>query len=406
MDANTLRRLNWLWKHRHTHTGNELTDVERRLIVVEEQADKTAGTSSGAYIHLGDAAGQEIDDGGEAVTFTSILKTPLNFAVTAPTDEVLIQVPGYYDAQISLVWESYSGGGGVWVTRTRGGESETVWPLVDDQWVAANGRRFVDNMPALECRPGDVLQLWVDPAAGSAQNLERASFTVRLLDRAGGSTVGVSAPEAGAPDTDIESSALSIGGTSSYSVPLPESQEDDLLVMFVSSTQTASVTGWSELDSAVQLWGGVNRRVTVLWKVAEGDEGTTTTLSFAGNSGFAMAAMRFREASTDWSTTTPSVDLSAWDSSNPLSFPEATPIHGAGNYWVIPFVASNEFGAPVSGADGYPQIAYATHVHAWERMWVGAAYEAVSGSVTPPDITYAGGVGGAHMGVLLVKGGS
>lgn len=269
--------------------------------------------------------------------------------------------------------------------------------------MATNGRKFFDNMPALECRPGDVLQLWVDPAAGSAQNLERAVFAVRLLDRIGGVPAPSSSGGGEAEDLEVESHALSIGNTSSYEVPLPESADGDLLVMLISGGDSGTaISGWSKLDSDSETMGGVPRWVTVLWKEADGSEGTSATLTFSGNAGYAMASIRFRDPSVDWSSNPPTVDWE-WTTDAEMDVPTAAPDHGDGNYWVLPFALTSQHGAFVSGPDGYPQIAYATHPHAWERIWVGAAFQNVTGSVTPDDIVFAGG-GGGFAGVLLVKG--
>lgn len=313
-------------------------------------------------------------------------------------NEVQIQVPGYYDCQVELEWESYTGGGSVWVTRTRGGVTETVWPPFQDMWTAPTGRRFVDNVPALDCRPGDVLQLWVDPVAGSAQTLKRVVFVPRLLDRL---RPELAVPSV-VPDVDVAGGTFQSFGSSSYDQPLPDCQADDLLVMILSHGAGSAITtpdGWSVLDSDTQSGG----RITILTRTADGSEGDTQTVSMGASGGQSGVTIRFRG-----SPETPSVDLQYAGTSNPRSFPTGTPLHGNGDYWVVPFSTGFEAGSPSVLPDGYPEIAYPTTPNptAWERVWVGAAYEAVTGSVSVDPISWSNdGWNQVWTGVLLVKGG-
>lgn len=388
--ANSLRRLNKLWKDRHTHTDDD-SDLEQRIIRIETGVD-TVYNHTGAYIHLvGDS--QTVDD--DQVEWSSLLKVPYAFSVDFPSSEVTIQESGYYCFHVDLEWSDHHGGGDVWLTRTRGELTETVWPPFGTTglWSSPGGSRFVDTVPAVACEPGDVFELWAD--TGGAQTVSQAVMVPYLVDRSG--RAAASSPS-GEPDLAFESFAISIGATTSYDVPLPESQAGDLLVMIVGSNNTPSVSGWTQLVTKATS----GSQATVLWKVASGSEGTQATVTFGSATGIEMASFRFRLTGVNWASQPPSASID-YENSSPMDFPTAAPTHGAGSYWVVIFCAHTFNIIPTSTPAAYPQILNATHVHSTGKLWAGAAFEGVSGSISPGQFEI-GGSGNAHLGVLFVKG--
>lgn len=186
MNANLLRQVGWLWKHRHTHdddTFQEQINIIRQTIETQEDSVAVAGT--GAYLHLSREATQTIAVGGELIewdTQNSVI-APFEFSVTLPVTEVPIPKEAYYDVRIlGLEWVSFTGGGAVRVVRNPSAENETVWPP-DDLWVATSGQTGKGTAPAIPFRMGDSVGVFLDPDDASTQDLKSAILVIDLVDR-------------------------------------------------------------------------------------------------------------------------------------------------------------------------------------------------------------------------------
>lgn len=191
--ANDKRRLNELWEDRHTHDGENLQEQIKIIRqTVEEQDDGLAAAGSGAYVHLVRTATQTIAVGGEPVEWdTSHLIVPFEFVVALPATSVTIPKAGYYNVTVSGKWESFAGGGTVWVVRTRDGSDLTVWPPAADPsiWSATSGRIFTpETAEAIPCLVGDEIAVYIDHGSTATPALGSATLVVELVDRGIGST--------------------------------------------------------------------------------------------------------------------------------------------------------------------------------------------------------------------------
>jgi len=189
MNTNTLRRLNWLWKHRHTHDDDNI--AEQLTIItgeIQQQVDAVAGAENGARIHLTRTATQSIGVGGEAIDWDTSHIPPVGFdgATPLPRSDLPVALVGYYNVHVTLGWASWTGGGSVWVTRERDGAEQTMWPPADDPdvWTAIGASRFSNTAPAIPCRAGDLIRVYVDAEDASAQDLASATLALYLVERA------------------------------------------------------------------------------------------------------------------------------------------------------------------------------------------------------------------------------
>jgi len=207
IDQNTLRRLNKLWKDRHSH-DTDTTAAE--LVEIRETISVGSGAMvSPAYIHLTHNAGQTIAVAGEAISWDTQhpLIDPVGFANPAevattdlPITTVVVPYDGYYGVKVELDWDSHTAGGTVEIHRTRNTNAVRVWPTDDDPgiWTSADGARFADIavVPAIV---GDELSVYVDHDTGAGKDLATAqvifykvesSTVVRPLYRAAVLTSG------------------------------------------------------------------------------------------------------------------------------------------------------------------------------------------------------------------------
>lgn len=385
MDANSLRRLSWLWKHRHTHSDGDGDELEHRVTVIEARVDTTAST--GAHLHLLGGS-QTVDD--EAVEWSSLFATPLAFPIPSfPTTEVTVQEPGYYPIFVHLAFTDWYGGGDVWVTRTRGGVTSQVWPPpgVTSLWTSPGGSSFTGLVPALEWEFGDVIQVWFD--GGEEVTLLEAVVVPWLADRSLGK-LATSQP------TDIAFTTFRKDTSNEVTFDLPSVESGDLLVVIAShNEQDVTHSGWTLLDSDTQGAQGAS----VWWKVSDGTE-TTSTMTLT-NSIICGVACRFRVSGMNWVSNPPEVELDT-STSSPFTFPTITPALGANNYYVLPFLTTRNFSVPTSTPDDYPELASVQQDI--RSLWVGSAVVAVATSVSPGAATAtASSNPRAVFGTLLVR---
>jgi hypothetical protein len=196
---NTHRRLNWLWKHRHNHDGENFAEqIQIIRTTVEEQGDEGSAAGSGAYIHLL-SSGQTVTTTPTAISWTgmnSVLGL-LHFAApTFPTTEATVQKPGYYDVGVMVGFDAAVSGATVTVVRVRDNEV-TVFPPTSEAGVWAvdyQTQTFSDVAKGIEFRTGDSVKVYV--SAGASVGLEFAALSFELIDRLTGS----SAPPSGYRD--------------------------------------------------------------------------------------------------------------------------------------------------------------------------------------------------------------
>jgi len=183
-DANTLRRLNWLWKYRHRHDDNFQEQINVIRTTIEQQADSIAGAAYGTYLHAV-ANSQSITSGGTAVEWANTYgQIPASgpTEVAYPSTDIRIGLRGYYNVDVSLNWDTYQGGGSVTVVRLRGSLETTVWPPAEvTDWDSDDAQVFWGQAPAIPCEPGDIIRVYVD--ADSTETLAGAVCAVYLVDR-------------------------------------------------------------------------------------------------------------------------------------------------------------------------------------------------------------------------------
>lgn len=190
MDANTLRRLNWLWKYRHRHDDDD-DGVQQQITIINETIDHLIDTSAdgvpGAHIHLSRSTTQSIAVDGEAIEWDGYHTTlpAVAMFVDLPATEVGVSVRGYYSADVRLGWDGVSPGGTVEIYRVRDETDTLVWPpsFDDGAWTATDAEEFEGFMPAVDFEVGDALKVVVDHNTGSAVDLRYATLGFYLVDR-------------------------------------------------------------------------------------------------------------------------------------------------------------------------------------------------------------------------------
>lgn len=194
MKVNTRVRLNKLWEERHDH-GDDTLQEQITIILnrLDEQEPSIGAAASGAYLHLSREATQTIGVGGAPISWDT--QSPLlgrfEFVLSVPTAEITIGKTGYYGFYIELRWLTFTGGGDVWITRTRAGVETQVWPRSNTPgaWSDTNGDEFVEIAYGIPLRQGDIIQIHVDHNDGSSQELEDAVLAVGLIDRVDKETI-------------------------------------------------------------------------------------------------------------------------------------------------------------------------------------------------------------------------
>ena len=188
METNLVRRLNWLWKNRHTHDSDDETADTRQLIIqVINEEVPPSDTTAGAHIHLTRGATQSIGTTGAAVQWdTQSSISEASFTVPSlPSSDVTITLNGYYNVAVQAGFDVSVAGAACWVTRTRAGVEATVWPPTDDPglWTAsAASKLFEGTAHAIPCLSGDILRVYVDHSEASSQTLASAALAVYLVD--------------------------------------------------------------------------------------------------------------------------------------------------------------------------------------------------------------------------------
>lgn len=138
----------------------------------------TPGGVTGARIHLA-ATVQEVEAGGGPVVWSDYLAglAPVLFAHGSfPVDRVEVRQVGYYNINVRLDWDTWTGGGVVRLIRERDAEPDFVW--LPPNWSGTDGQRFIDTAHALPFRPGDTLRVVVDHGDGSPHDLAGADFAM------------------------------------------------------------------------------------------------------------------------------------------------------------------------------------------------------------------------------------
>jgi hypothetical protein len=254
MNTNTLRRLNWLWKHRHTHDDDNLAE-QLTIIVseVQQQVDSVGTAANGAYLHLARTATQSIAVDGEAIDFdqlgllghagfgsASISDDGSSGGLTLGTD-IVIPRTGYWDLKITAGWVSFKGGGSVWITRTRGGVETTIYPptgMPAGVWSSDTGQVFTPELvKGIGCEAGDILKVWIDADDASDQDLASAVLEVELVDRAGPPALSLAYTE-----------TLHDSDTTSHALTLPAAGAGDRIILLFHATDVGGgpidVTDW------------------------------------------------------------------------------------------------------------------------------------------------------------------
>lgn len=355
-DQNTLRRLNKLWKDRHTHDGETTVD---RVTIIEEQigelADKTAGADVGAFVHLERAATQSIAAGGEKISWDMLYGgiSPFVFDVEVPLTDVEIPVAGYYDVTVMLGWSSFASAGTVTILRIRDGLETEIWPPASDPgvWDASAGSVFVDEAPAVPFLKGDLVAVKVDHGDASAQTLASAVLAVDLVDRftASAGAEGVVA-EALSWRMDLTSQDLDVEMTTA------QQAGDQIIAVFAAGSNQFDTgtypAGWTTLVSN-QLFGNSAGYWTALEKESDGTETDFTISVLTGNDEMAAAIFVVRSG-RDYSAVGPTINTPNKNASTTIDPNSVTPAAGAGAYLVATIVARNG-GAktPTSGPTDY-----------------------------------------------------
>lgn len=386
MNANTLRRLNWLWKNRHTHEGDttqdQITVIRERL---EQVGDVAFHEHSGAHIHLTRDATQTIAVGGENISWTAynpfIIRE--NFDdVSFPITEVTILIPGYYNALLleDSQWDTYDDGGTLRIIHDRGG-AETVVAEV----TATNGQGFRGGAHAVPCIEGDKFKVFIDHNDSVTRDLGSAALAVYLVD---GSS---DAPAAAGVIDSITSHEVA---QQTHDIAMTSAQTDGdmmLMVLVAGNTQwTTYPSGWTLLVDNY-LWGAASGYLSVLYKVSDGTETATTAETSAQTNNSAHAVWVIRSG-VDYSSNPPTaatpVKVQDIHTINP---PAVTPAQGAGTYFVFPVVAHNGGSGidVVTHPDGYAtflEIGAGTSVSA--SHWIGRKLVAIVTTEDPTSVTF------------------
>lgn len=302
MNANSLRRLNWLWKNRHRHDGDD--ELTSRVTIIERQVEENAGglvhshDAQGAHIHLVRSTTQTIAVGGEAIEWTGPYGEigRRNFDAHFSTTDIVVVKEGYYDIHFDMGWFDFEGGGSVWIEQERSDGVFTIWPPAEDPglWTSDNGQFGSWVAPAIPCEPDDILRVFVDHQDASAQDLETAIVAVELVDRTG---------DAGLNYAYTYSEVGSVTGL----VPA-NTEVGDLLLAFVYSANPTNTTpsGWTRQDSVLNS-GSLDSTHILDWKVADSDDiGGAATWSGSGGSGLVdMGVLIVRIPQADVDTSSP-----------------------------------------------------------------------------------------------------
>lgn len=166
MDANLLRRVNWLWKHRHTHTDDTgLKALGDRLTIIETRPGIATGSSSdGAHIHLRAAT-----QAAGLISWGSVYPLIPARSMTVAGTQIRVLVSGYYSAHLRFAFDSSTVGGTVEVLRTSPGSAAvSIWPDASQpgRW-SQPGTQFDGTASAIPCAAGDLLEFKVTPASGT-----------------------------------------------------------------------------------------------------------------------------------------------------------------------------------------------------------------------------------------------
>ena len=193
-DANTLRRLNKLWKDRHTHTADTTSDDLAEIREIIHRDDGDGMTVEGAYIALTRNATQTIAIAGEAISWDTVhpLIDPLAFTdpeeagsdITLPLTVIAVPYDAYYGVKVELKWASHTSGGTVEIRRTRATVAARLWPTDDDPgiWTATDGQIFTD-FAVIPCLVGDTLSVYLDhDDGGSTQDLASAQLMIYKIE--------------------------------------------------------------------------------------------------------------------------------------------------------------------------------------------------------------------------------
>lgn len=191
MDLNSLRRLNWLWKNRHTHDDD---DTDTRITIIRERVERveegTGEAKSGAHIHLERSSTLSLTSGAQtAIPWTRYYATigRQEFpALSFPATSVPVLKEGYYDVKVELALASAVDDALVEIVRVRDAVETVMFPFDSDPrvWEADYSTSvFVDVAKGIPCRGGDEIKVYVTQSSGSAVNLTSATLTVELVDR-------------------------------------------------------------------------------------------------------------------------------------------------------------------------------------------------------------------------------
>lgn len=196
MDSNLLRRLNWLWGHRHTHddddTDDQITTIVHRI---DTLIDNTSGTGTGAHIHVQRSSAQAIGTATEPIEWDSYngLLPRLEFAdVSFPATAVAVVKEGYYNVQVAVQMATAVTTPSVSIVRTRNEIDVTVYPpsAEADLWTADySSSLFGGVAAAIPFEAGDELKVNVGHGEASSQNMDSATLAFYLVDRTGGGNV-------------------------------------------------------------------------------------------------------------------------------------------------------------------------------------------------------------------------
>ena len=124
----------------------------------------------------------------------------------------------------------------------------------------------------------------------------------------------------------------------SHTVPLPQYANGNLLLMFVSSTVAAVATasGWTQLFAENRVSSAGQDRLTCLYRIADGTEGTSVVINLAASQNVAAivySVSRYSGGTLESSVTT-------GNSTTPDS-PSLSPAMGIGEYlWVTAFATT------------------------------------------------------------------
>jgi len=145
---------------------------------------------------------------------------------------------------------------------------------------------------------------------------------------------------------------------SSHTLQLPLYSSGNLLLAFISSTNaaSASITGWTELFAVNRVSGSGQDRLTCLYRVSDGTEGTSASIALSASENVAAVCYsisRYSGGSLSYATTTGNTD-----SPDP---PSLSPAGGSAEYLWFAAFASTGARYPTAYSSGYhvaPQLLY------------------------------------------------